>query len=148
MTPAATYVVNPSMQGYDPTLKQPVWHSTLIRRNSSLADVGFANGFPMKFYVVSSSGLPEGADPAQAVAGYWQAIGVKTEIIPIDFVAFRAGSSAQTRRVRPPRRIYLFVAPTRPESLSLLRIYYASQQGGGVMLDRGERRHENRWDAR
>ena len=132
VTPAATYVVNPSMQGYDPTLKPYAFDP--VKAKQLLADAGYANGFPMKFYVVSLPGLPEGADLAQAVAGYWQAIGVKTEIIPIDFVAFRGKFSANPQGFAPPAESYLFVAPTRPESLSLLRIYYASQQGGGVML--------------
>jgi peptide/nickel transport system substrate-binding protein len=54
-----------------------------------LADAGFARGFEMQLYSYRLPGLPEGQAMAEAIAGYWEAIGVKTKLVPVDYPAFR-----------------------------------------------------------
>jgi peptide/nickel transport system substrate-binding protein len=54
-----------------------------------LADAGFANGFEMQLYSYRLPGMPEGQAMAEALAGYWEAIGVKTKLVPVDYPAFR-----------------------------------------------------------
>jgi peptide/nickel transport system substrate-binding protein len=59
------------------------------RAKKLLADAGHPNGFPLDVYAFQLPGLPEGKAFAEAVAGYWQKIGVKPKLIPVDYPAFR-----------------------------------------------------------
>ena len=69
----------PDMQyAYDPA-----------RAKKLLADAGHPNGFPLDVYAFQLPGLPEGKAFAEAVAGYWEKIGVKPKLIPVDYPAFR-----------------------------------------------------------
>ena len=46
-------------------------------------------GFPLDVYAFQLPGLPEGKAFAEAMAGYWEKIGVKSKLIPVDYPAFR-----------------------------------------------------------
>ena len=59
------------------------------RAKKLLADAGVASGFPLDVYAYQLPGLPEGKAFAEAVAGYWEKIGIKTKLIPVDYPAFR-----------------------------------------------------------
>src|SRR6267142_4627133 len=73
------FKVTPEMQyPYDPA-----------RAKKLLADAGFANGFPLVMHAFQLPGLPEGKAYAEAVAGYWQKIGVQPKLVPVDYPAFR-----------------------------------------------------------
>lgn len=47
-------------------------------------------GFTVKIASFSMTGLPQGPQIMEAVAGYWQAVGLKPEITPMDRLAFRS----------------------------------------------------------
>src|SRR5436190_3477588 len=66
------------MYAYDPA-----------RAKKLLADAGVGNGFPLDVYAFQLTGFPEGKAAAEAVAGYWEKIGIKTRLIPVDYPAFR-----------------------------------------------------------
>jgi peptide/nickel transport system substrate-binding protein len=73
------FKVTPEMQyAYDPA-----------RARKLLADAGFAGGFSLDVYAYQLPGLPEGKAFAEAMSGYWQKIGVKIKLIPVDYPAFR-----------------------------------------------------------
>ena len=59
------------------------------RAKKLLADAGLADGFPLDVYAYQLPGLPEGKAFAEAVAGYWEKIGIKPKLIPVDYPAFR-----------------------------------------------------------
>jgi peptide/nickel transport system substrate-binding protein len=59
------------------------------RAKKLLADAGLAGGFPIDVYAFQLPGFPEGKAFAEAVAGYWEKIGVKPKLIPVDYAAFR-----------------------------------------------------------
>ncbi len=59
------------------------------RAKKLLADAGHPNGFPLEVYAYQLPGLPEGKAFAEAVAGYWEKIGIKTKLVPVDYPAFR-----------------------------------------------------------
>jgi peptide/nickel transport system substrate-binding protein len=71
VTPEMTYA-------YDPA-----------RAKKLLADAGHPAGFTLDVYAFQLPGLPEGKAFAEAVAGYWEKIGVKSKLIPVDYPAFR-----------------------------------------------------------
>ena len=59
------------------------------RAKALLAEAGYGGGFSMDVYAYQLPGLPEGKAFAEAMAGYWQKIGVKIKVIPVDYPAFR-----------------------------------------------------------
>ena len=59
------------------------------RAKKLLADAGVGGGFPLDMYAFQLPGFPEGKAFAEAVAGYWEKIGVKPKLIPVDYPAFR-----------------------------------------------------------
>ena len=59
------------------------------RAKKLLADAGYAGGFPLDIYAYQLPGLPEGRAFAEAIAGYWEKIGVRPRLIPVDYPAFR-----------------------------------------------------------
>ena len=59
------------------------------RAKKLLADAGHAGGFSLDVYAYQLPGLPEGKAFAEAVSGYWEKIGIKAKLIPVDYPAFR-----------------------------------------------------------
>ena len=59
------------------------------RAKKLLADAGHPNGFTLDVYAFQLPGFPEGKAFAEAVAGYWEKIGVRSKLIPVDYPAFR-----------------------------------------------------------
>ena len=59
------------------------------RARKLLADAGFAGGFPLTVHAYQLPGLPEGKAFAEAMAGYWQKLGIQPRLIPVDYPAFR-----------------------------------------------------------
>lgn len=59
------------------------------RAKKLLADAGFPNGFPLELFAYQLPGLPEGKAMAEALAGYWQKVGVQARNTPVDYPAFR-----------------------------------------------------------
>ena len=59
------------------------------RARKLLAEAGYPNGFSTEMFAYRLPGLPEGRAMAEAVAGYWEKIGVQTKLVPLDYPAFR-----------------------------------------------------------
>jgi peptide/nickel transport system substrate-binding protein len=59
------------------------------RAKKLLADAGHPSGFALDVYAYQLPGLPEGKAFAEGIAGYWEKIGIKTKLIPVDYPAFR-----------------------------------------------------------
>ena len=60
-----------------------------VRAKKLLADAGLGGGLNMDLYAYQLPGLPEGKAFAEAVSGYWEKIGIKTKLIPVDYPAYR-----------------------------------------------------------
>ena len=77
--PEIKFKVNPEhVYAYDPA-----------RAKKLLADAGFPNGFPVQIYSYQLPGFPEGRAHAEALAGYWQKVGLQPKLVPVDYPAFR-----------------------------------------------------------
>jgi peptide/nickel transport system substrate-binding protein len=61
----------------------------VARAKKLLADAGVGGGFALDVYAFQLPGLPEGKAFAEAMAGYWEKVGVKSKLIPVDYPAFR-----------------------------------------------------------
>jgi peptide/nickel transport system substrate-binding protein len=65
------------------------YHFDPARAKKLLAEAGYPSGFPIDMYAFQLPGLAEGPSMVEAVAGYWQKIGVQPKIVPIDYPGFR-----------------------------------------------------------
>ncbi len=54
-----------------------------------LSEAGYPNGFSIKIFSLITGGFTQHQQVAEAVAGYWNAIGVRATIVPTDIGAFR-----------------------------------------------------------
>lgn len=89
--PAAYPYAVPGSSFEDASLKVPTFD--VSRAKQLLADAGYASGFDMNLLLVEASGRPLGPEVGQAVAQYWQAIGVRVKQSRADFTAtVRAGT--------------------------------------------------------
>lgn len=73
------------MYGYNPT-----------RARELLAEAGYAKGFKVNLWSVARTNLPQMNSVAEAIAGYWKAIGLDVEVSPTDYAPIRAKSRAST----------------------------------------------------
>lgn len=91
---AAHYIVAQTTLGYDPSWKPDPYEPDRARQ--LLTQAGFGSGFPIRLYAYP---LPGGAwfpRAAEAVAGYWSRLNVRTEFLQTD-----AGTVSGYFRARP-----------------------------------------------
>jgi len=81
-TPAGAYMTFPSNDYYDETELAPDAFDPDAAKEL-LAKAGYADGFKTKIYASQQAGT-DVPSLAQAIAGYWEAIGVDAEIVPIE----------------------------------------------------------------
>jgi peptide/nickel transport system substrate-binding protein len=99
--PVAAVSIPPNSNGYDPKLKPLPFD--VNKAKQLMAAAGVANGFNFQLnYSSPDSGFPQINSCVQAIAQYWQAIGVKTELNPMDSATLQA-----TRRAGKMKGGYL-----------------------------------------
>jgi len=59
------------------------------RAKKMLADAGYPKGFAAKIYTAPLPGYAVAQSVAEAIAGYWNNVGVEVKVIPLDYAAFR-----------------------------------------------------------
>ena len=93
------------LYGYDP-----------VKAKALLEQAGYPNGFEFTVYLYTLPGLPEQVDIGQALALDWQAIGLKPQLVEIDF--------PRVRELFRTKTIHGAVFPTRHglNSLETIRI--------------------------
>jgi peptide/nickel transport system substrate-binding protein len=121
-TVPARFIVGPGSLGFQSSWKPAVFNPT--KAKELLAKAGYPHGFTMTLYSAPIPGAAWIPDAVTAVAGYWQAIGVKTNIIPTDY-----GTLSTLYRVQPVSSKLLGAAminisQVTKTNLSLLQAYY------------------------
>jgi len=132
-TPAATAFWNgPVALGYDPDLKpypfDPVEAKRLVQKS------GY-DGKPLKIWSRPHAFATEAPELIELIAGFWNNIGIKTDITPIDPGAFRGKLFAKPQAFESgfAGHIAVDTPPTRPMALSNIAVAWLSQGNGGVI---------------
>ena len=85
--PATAPVIDPDLQpyGYDPE-----------RARQLMAEAGHPEGFEVTIHSYPRGDVPEGARMIEALAGYFDEIGIKANILPTEYSKYRTGRRSQT----------------------------------------------------
>jgi peptide/nickel transport system substrate-binding protein len=107
-SPGAVYPVPGSAPVTDPTL-EPYGYDP-ERAKQLLEEAGYGDGFEVTVHSYPRSDVPEGPRMIEALAGYFDEIGVKANILPTEYSKYRTGRRAQTI----PGEMGYLGAPNRP----------------------------------
>jgi peptide/nickel transport system substrate-binding protein len=121
---------SPPALGYDTGLKPYPYQPEEAKR--LLKQVGY-DGRPLKVWSYPAGNVSEVPELLELVTGYWSAAGIKTELTPIDFGAFRVRYISEPHKFEPgfAGHIAVDVGFPRPTMLSNLVVAYASHKAGG-----------------
>lgn len=123
--PSAMLPVTPIAIGFDPDLKP--YPYDVARARQLLKEAGYENGFSITLYTTNQAGAPELADLGQAVAGYWDKIGVKANILPIDWATMRASIVAKQQDPKIVGTALTLGIGARGSSVSQMHLMFHSQ---------------------
>ncbi|MDP2619293.1 MAG: ABC transporter substrate-binding protein [Hyphomicrobiales bacterium] len=103
-----------------------------------LSEAGYPDGFEITLFSMPVSGFTLHQQTAEAVAGYWEAIGVRTRIIPTDFGAFRPLYVARPVPKELVGQASIFASTGRLNGSDDLRIWWLNEGGVVHMAAPGE----------
>ena len=124
--PAAVFPLSPLSIGFPADLKPYPYDPAEAKR--LLAAAGYPTGFRIKLYAVPTGGFTLYKQLAEVVAGYWEAIGVKAEIVPTDMGAFRPMFIKQPQDPRIVGQASVFATTGRLDGATELGIWWSKQR--------------------
>lgn len=107
-SPGAVYPVPSSAPVTDPSLQPYAYDPE--RAKQLMKEAGYEDGFEVTIHSYPRSDVPEGPRMIEALAGYFEEIGVKANILPTEYSKYRTGRRAQTI----PGEMGYLGAPNRP----------------------------------
>lgn len=124
--PAAVFPISELSIGFPKDLKPYPFDPDEARK--LLARAGYPNGFRIKLYSLPTGGFSLHQQVSEAVAGYWEAIGVRTEIVPTDIGAFRPLYIKQPQSPQLVGQASIFATTGRLNGASSLGIWFAKNR--------------------
>jgi peptide/nickel transport system substrate-binding protein len=88
-------ISHPTLPGWNPEWPKKVkelYGYNPTRARELLAEAGYPKGFKVKLWAVARANLPQMNSVAEAIAGYWEAIGLDVEVSPTEYAPIRAKS--------------------------------------------------------
>ena len=76
---------------------------------------------------------PEQPEVNEVIASYWRKVGVKVELITIDFASFRPRYVSRPQKFEPPAMVGVQFPWARPSLVNNIRVFMVSHQAGGVV---------------
>jgi len=128
-----TSVFLPVALGFDPQLKPYPFDPEESKR--LLKELKY-DGRPVKLWEVVLSNSPETPDILQLISGYLNAVGIKTEITPIEQPRFYKDIVMQEPQRWEPQyacHLHVNVPFPRPFVMQNIRVSFVSRPGGGVL---------------
>ena len=123
--PAAVFPSSPISIGYPADLKPYPYDPAKAKK--LLAEAGYPNGFSIKLFALPTGGFTQYLQLAEIVAGYWEAIGVKTSIVPTDIGAFRPLYIANPQSPKIVGQAGTFATTGRLNGSDSLRIWWSAK---------------------
>ena len=123
--PAAVFPSSPISIGFPADLKPYPYDPAKARK--LLAEAGHPNGFSIKLFALPTGGFTQYLQLAEIVAGYWEAIGVKTSIVPTDIGAFRPLYIANPQSPKIVGQAGTFATTGRLNGSDSLRIWWSAK---------------------
>ena len=123
--PAAVFPISPISIGFPADLKPYPYDPAKARK--LLAEAGYPNGFSIKLFALPTAGFTQYLQLAEIVAGYWEAIGVKTSIVPTDIGAFRPLYIANPQKPEIVGQAGTFATTGRLNGSDGLRIWWSAK---------------------
>ena len=129
----------PHELGYDPAIKPYPYDPK--KAKALLAEAGYPNGFDVNFYWQTGGRNPMTKEIVEAIASYWEAVGIRTKLIGEDTAASLA---RRNNALKPDAEYVAFytagvaggVDPTQP-----LNGYFNSEGRSPCLHDSGT--HQN-----
>jgi peptide/nickel transport system substrate-binding protein len=118
----------PLSLGYDATLPAYPYDPAEARR--LLQQGGYA-GETVRFWSFASFENPEQREVNEIIAGYWRAVGVNVQLMPIDFGSFVPKYVADPQNFTGPIEVAVMSPIARPSTLGNLRTFMISHKAGG-----------------
>lgn len=121
-------IFTPLSLGHDPSLPPYRYDPAEARR--LLQRAGY-NGETVKFWSFASFENPEQKEVNEIIAGYWRAVGVNVQLIPVDFGSFVPKYVADPQNFSPPIEVAVMSPIARPSTLGNMRTFMISHKAGG-----------------
>ena len=122
--------LSPGDPGYDPELKSYVYDPK--KAKELLAEAGYPNGFNMKLYWPSGGRIPMLGEISDAIASYFAAVGIKTNLVGQDMGAFYATRTASKKPDAEFVALFAAGAAGEPTPINNMRSYFT--KGGGFSV--------------
>lgn len=104
-----------------------------VRARRLLSEAGLPNGFTIRLYSFSTAGFAQHQQLAEAVAGFWDAIGVKTTITPVDLAVIRPKYQANPQPADVVGTAFTFANGPRLNGLDDIANFYTIAAGGSKL---------------
>jgi len=132
---------SPLSWGYDPAWIDTYFGYDTAAAEALLAEAGYPDAFADPVVKMYSHGFPAWlSDFILILSAYWEAIGVQTEVIPIDMGQLRGMMYAEPYPPELAGALSVWNMPTRPVSLPFLESAHGSTGNWRLLLD-------TEWDA-
>ncbi len=92
-----------------------------------LQQAGYPNGFEITYYATPTPSCPQSRQLAEAIGSYWERIGVKIQIRPIEYTVLRPMFSGKEHASEIVGTVANHCTPSSPTALSDLNIYFWSK---------------------